>query len=86
MSRHQFEIKSDGRPGCYQILIDGTDIAQGVTELDLSMRLNEVPTVTLDLKLIDVTELGSIEAEVMLGAGVHDALVALGWTPPEAGA
>jgi hypothetical protein len=71
------------RPDRYHVLIDGVDIAHGIAGLSLRMSVGDVPRVALDLDLIDVTELGSIEAEVMLTPAAHKALVALGWTPPE---
>lgn len=84
MTRHQVEIT--GGPLQYRVLIDGVDIAHGVSGLTVRMQVGAVPEVELDLELIDVTQLGSIEAEVMLGASVHETLVALGWTPPEGAA
>lgn len=82
MSRHQVEIHQEG-PEKYHVLIDGVDIAHGIVGLSLRMSVGEVPRVALDLDLIDVTQLGSVEAEVILRSGTHEALVALGWTPPE---
>ncbi|MEV5592224.1 hypothetical protein [Streptomyces sp. NPDC052496] len=82
MSRHQVEIKSDG-PYHHQVLIDGANIAHALSGLTLHMRSCMVPRLELDVQLVDVTQLGSVEAEVVLGAGVTDMLTALGWTPPE---
>ncbi|MDF6043241.1 hypothetical protein LRD69_14000 [Streptomyces sp. JH14] len=81
MSRHQVEIGSDGLK--HSLKIDGHDISQGATGLTLTMGCaGTLPQLEVDLQLIDVSTVGSIEAEVILGAGVHDVLVALGWTPP----
>lgn len=82
MSRHQVEIHQES-PYKYRVLVDGVDIARSLTRLTLRMGVGEIPELDLGLQVIDVTQLGSIEAEVLLGAGVHEALVALGWTPPE---
>ncbi|MFE2140196.1 hypothetical protein ACFXA3_00250 [Streptomyces sp. NPDC059456] len=82
MSRHQVEIHQDS-PDRYRVLVDGVDIAQGLAGLSLRMSVGMIPRLDLDLQLIDVTQLGSIEAEVMLTRATHEALVALGWTPPE---
>ncbi|MFD4912841.1 hypothetical protein ACFWNR_06415 [Streptomyces virginiae] len=82
MSRHQVEIHPDSLDRC-RVLVDGVDIARGLVGLHLRMGVGEIPQLDLDLKVIDVTRLGSVETEVALGAGVHEALVALGWTPPE---
>ncbi|MGW0626440.1 hypothetical protein [Streptomyces sp. NPDC002758] len=82
MSKHRVEIRTEGTRG--QVLIDGHDIARGVTGLTFTAGIDQLcPTLHLDLQLIDVTELGSIEAEVLLGAGVAETLTKLGWTPPE---
>lgn len=82
MSRHQVEIHQE-RPDKYRVLIDGVDIAHDIAGLSLRMSVGYLPQVELDLTMIDVTRLGSMEAEVILGAGAHETLVALGWTPPE---
>ncbi len=82
MSRHQVEIRSKGIG--HSVLIDGTDIARNLTGLTLHMGIaGEVPQLVLDVQLIDVTEIGSIEADVLLGQGVAETLKKLGWTPPE---
>ncbi|NUS29803.1 MAG: hypothetical protein HOV92_37070 [Streptomyces sp.] len=75
-------IRTDGVHG--QVLIDGHDIAKAVTGLSFEVSVDAFPTLRLDLRLIDVTELASAETQVLLGAGVEDALKRLGWTPPEA--
>jgi hypothetical protein len=82
VTRHQVEIHQDS-PDRYRVLIDGTDIARGLASLTVRMEVGRVPQAELVLQLVDVTQLGSIEAEVVLTAGAHDVLVALGWTPPE---
>ncbi|MFD5675602.1 hypothetical protein [Streptomyces sp. NPDC127040] len=81
MSRHQVEIHSAG-PHSYRVLVDGADIAKGLVGLTLRMGVDQVPSLELDLQLVDVAGLGPVEAEVVLGEGAHEALVALGWTPP----
>lgn len=84
MSRHQVEIVSDG-PLKHRVLIDGADIAKSLAGLTVHMGAGELPRIELDVQMVDVSRLGSLEAEVVLGAGAHDALVALGWTPPADG-
>lgn len=82
MSRHQVEIKSDG-PYHHQVLIDGANIAHTLAGLTIEMRSCEIPRLELDVQLVDVTQVGSVEADVVLGTGVAEVLTKLGWTPPE---
>jgi hypothetical protein len=82
MARHHVVIRTEGTHG--QVLIDGHDIAKAVTNLSFTAGIDQkCPTLRLDLQLIDITEIGSIEADVVLGNGVAEALQLLGWTPPE---
>jgi hypothetical protein len=82
MTRHHIEIKTEGTRG--QVLIDGHDIARAVTGLTFTAGIDQTCLkLTPNLQLIDVTELGSVEGEVLLGAGVAETLTKLGWTPPE---
>lgn len=81
MGRHHVEVHQDS-PSRYRVLIDGTDIAKGLTGLTLRLGADQVPRLELDLQLADMTGLGPIEAEVHLRKASHEALVALGWTPP----
>ncbi|MFJ1653688.1 hypothetical protein ACIOC2_20320 [Streptomyces sp. NPDC088337] len=81
MTRHRVEVRTEGTRG--QVLIDGQDIARSVTALTFTAGVDGMPRLTLDLQLIDVTELGSTETEVLLGEGVAETLKLLGWTPPE---
>jgi hypothetical protein len=79
---HRVEIRTNGTRG--QVLIDGHDIARAVTGLTFTAGVDQVvPSLQLDLQLIDVTELGSTETKVLLGETVTEALIALGWTPPK---
>lgn len=84
MSTHKVSITGDGKPG-YQVVVDGVDLSKGLVGISLQMEVDRVPELTLDIQLVDVTELKDIEAKVILGAGAHDALVALGWRPPSDG-
>ena len=82
MTRHHVEIRTNGTRG--QVLIDEHDISRAVTGLTFTATSDgQVPQLRLDLQLIDVTELGSTEAQVLLGADVEETLKRLGWTPPE---
>ncbi|MET9479867.1 hypothetical protein [Streptomyces sp. NPDC006638] len=81
MSQHHVQIRTDGNHG--QVFIDGHDISTATTGLSFSADIGELPTLRLDLRLIDITELSSTETQVLLGHGVAEALKVLGWTPPE---
>ena len=82
MSKHHVEIRTEGTRG--QVLIDGHDIAKGCVGLTFTVDVDQPhPTLRLDLRIIDVTELGSTETQVLLADGVAEALRVLGWTPPE---
>ncbi|MEW5658341.1 hypothetical protein ABGT92_23845 [Streptomyces cinereoruber] len=83
MGRHHVEVHQDG-PARYRVLIDGMDITKGLAGLSLHMGVDQVPRLELDLLLVDMADLGPIEAEVRLRKATHEALVVLGWTPPAA--
>ncbi|MFD6421047.1 hypothetical protein [Streptomyces sp. NPDC060198] len=81
MSTHQVEIGSKGFT--HSLKIDGHDLSRGARGCTLTLGLaGTMPQLEVDLQLIDVSTVGSIEAEVTLGAGAREVLVALGWTPP----
>jgi hypothetical protein len=82
MSRRQVEIQQHGPCG-YRVLVDGTDIARHLDSLTFSVQTGLPPTLRLEIGMVDVTTLGSVETEVVLAAGAHEALVALGWMPPD---
>jgi len=77
----QLPVHIDLRNGRGQILVDGHDIASAVTGFDIESAAGDpsVLNVTLALPLLEVhadrTRVGFTHA-------VHEALVALGWTPP----
>ena len=66
MSRHHVEIGSEGLR--HSLRVDGHDLSKGATGLTLSMGLaGTLPVLQVDLQLIDVSTVGSIEAEVVPG-------------------
>lgn len=83
MSRHQVEISAED--GGHRVTIDGADITHSISSADLSLRLGRPAQLTIEVDLFDVTTFSDAETQVVLGDG-HDALVALGWTPPKADA
>ncbi|HEY5834995.1 hypothetical protein [Streptomyces sp.] len=65
-----------------RVIVDGVDLSRGLTGINLTIGAGETPKLTLDVQLIDVTEIQDIDAQIYLSPASHDALVALGWTPP----
>lgn len=80
-TRHSFAVTTTG-PTSAQVLIDGHDIAHGVTGLTLTMGVAQVPTVTLDLAILDATEIQDVQARVLIPDATRDLLTHLGWTAP----
>lgn len=68
--------------GAPRLAIEGTDVTSDVREAELRLRPGLPPRLVIEVDLVDVSTLGALDAEVVLGSG-HDALVALGWTPPK---
>ncbi|MCU1612610.1 MAG: hypothetical protein JWO98_150 [Frankiales bacterium] len=80
-NRHTVRITANG-PHATEVSIDGTDIRNALTGLTLRMGVGDIPRMTVDLLLLDVTELQDAEAQVLIPDATVEALVALGWTPP----
>lgn len=66
------------------VVVDGVDISRGVQGLSLRSRIDHLTELTLDLAVFDVAELDVEGATILVPDGTRDALVALGWTPPDA--
>jgi hypothetical protein len=80
------EIQALGdRPWMKRILVDGQDISSAVRGVILKSRVDELDTVLLELHVVEGTGMESGDARVMIPPQTHDALVALGWTPPGQG-
>lgn len=78
---HNLAIKATGI-GTAEILLNGQDIASALTDLTLTMGVGKVPTATLDLLLIDTTQIQDAETRILIPDATRDLLVTLGWTPP----
>lgn len=76
------EIELDGI-GRGRLVIGGQDISAAVRAFVVRGGVHELPTLELDLLVHDVTRLGSAEMEILVSDATRDALIALGWTPPE---
>jgi hypothetical protein len=86
MTRRNITIATG--PDQARIELDGHDIAPAVREAVITVGRAGQTSVTVELAIstVDVISLGSPDAEVLLSLpdDVHDALIALGWTPPGA--
>lgn len=78
---HHVEIQHEGLGG--RVVVNGMDISSTVRGLKWESEVGSVPRMTLDLRLFDVTTVGSPETEIFLPTETRDALIALGWTPPD---
>lgn len=69
-------------PGRSEVIVDGYDVAHGLRSLTLCAGASEpeVPQLELNLVLAEVDVGG--EVTVIVPPGTHEALVALGWSPP----
>lgn len=83
MTRHQVTIapNADGL-GCHRLLVDDHDISKGVRSLTMSLNPGEIPTVELELSLVEIDRLESKQADLLIPGSTRDALITLGWTPP----
>lgn len=64
------------------VTLDGHDIARALTGLTLTLGVGQVPTATLDLLLLDITEVQDAETRILVPDATRDVLTALGWTAP----
>lgn len=78
--RGSFAIRPEGL--CARVEVNGHDVSSAVRTVDLRFEAGNVPQVDLELAVVEVQEFASEEAELLIPSDVHDALVALGWTPP----
>lgn len=65
-----------------QVLLDGTDIANGIDGLTVTMHAGQPANVELSIPIVDITEIQDTEARVYISPASREALTALGWTPP----
>lgn len=78
--RHDVDIEVHGPMG--RVTVGGQQV-KGVRGLTYRAGLDEVASLTLDLKIIDVTRLGSKDTEILLPDETVNTLIALGWAPPQ---
>lgn len=77
---HSFKLTSNGFRG--RLEIDGVDLSDAVRAVTVRHEVDNLPTVTVELCLFTGDVNGS-EAIAHLPDETRDALIALGWTPPQ---
>lgn len=80
MSKVHIEVSPNGRDG--KVIIDGHDIAPSTRGFRLSADVRSIPTLQLDLAIIDSTRIESQHVEVYLDPATAAYLERAGWTPP----
>ncbi|MER8262723.1 hypothetical protein ABT007_00845 [Streptomyces griseus] len=78
--RQNVDIEVNGPTGRVSI---GGEPLKGVRGFTYRASMHEMPSIELDLLVHDVTRLGSKDTEILLPDSTVEALIALGWTPPE---
>jgi len=78
--KHSFQLDQQGTRG--RVLVDGIDISSAVRSVTLDGHAWEIPRVTLELEIHDITTISSSEAELLIPEATASALEALGWMPP----
>jgi hypothetical protein len=76
------DIELDGS-GRGRVVIGGQDISGALRGIVVRGGVGEAPRLELDLDVFDVTRLESAEMEILIPDDTRDALIALGWTPPQ---
>jgi hypothetical protein len=66
------------------ITIDGVDVSQYVVAYDLQQKADLPPVLTLHLRGGTIYR-GEASVVLLLPEGLHEALTALGWVPPDGG-
>lgn len=83
---HTVQLQARVPAGASRVVVDGHDISDAVTSATLELDARS-PTPELHLKLgyceLDTVE--AAEARVVITEPTRQALLALGWTPPEEG-
>lgn len=77
---HQVKITTDGPRGTVEV--DGVDISHAVRGAQVSIEAGSLPTVTLDVRIFRVGELGLENSYIEVPDDVADLMKAIGWTPP----
>lgn len=76
------EITDDGG-GRGTVTVDGHDLSRAVQRVSVNLAAGGTAEIELDLAVLEVTRLNVLGAQVVIPGDTRDALVKLGWTPPE---
>lgn len=81
MTDHSLRVVAKGATGG-TVELDGEDISNTVRGLDIQLRVGDIPKVTLDVVVVDLSN-ETDGAAALIRPETRDLLVKLGWTPPE---
>lgn len=82
--RHHVQIDAGDRPGTHRVLVNGQDISKAVISCTLTIDARDLlPELSLRLANFDVGRYDQADTEIVLTDPTREALIALGWTPPE---
>lgn len=74
-------LSSDGV--WHTCVVDGVDLSKGLRGVQLTLAGGELPTLTIDPLIFNLDGADLESARVVVADNAAQALVALGWTPPE---
>ena len=80
MSDRHLVVDSKGVTG--SVKLDGVELASSLRGFSIAWDVNSLPVLTLDPLVINANLLHHGVMDVRIPQATHDALVALGWTPP----
>lgn len=79
----KIELYDKKRSGTGRIVVGGHDLSDAVTGFTLDLESPGNPAVlTLKLPIFDGADVDAANPLVVVPQETHDALIALGWTPP----
>lgn len=78
----KIEISGTGLPGGTAVRLDDQDIVRDLRGLTLTMGVDRVPVVELDVSVFEGVGLELEDVQVYIPESTRELLVRLGWTPP----
>lgn len=75
------QLGSDGVR--HSLIVDGIDLSKGVRSAELTLASGELPMLVVDPIIMNLDGAELEHARVVVTDQAAEALVALGWTPPE---